>query len=166
MNPCHCHLAVPPFIVEASGVCLTRKLVEIVSHAAELADVSGMFLRKPFFFHTFREKPPPFSFFVWPPPPSVEGGEGRGRWLSSLLFFFFFFFFFSVNSLYFLTCLKSATKPFNVLLACTRPLITELSDKLRQKHPLLPTTSPYPTMRLETIRSIIPISCRRYPKSV
>ena len=30
MNPCHCHLAVPPFIVEASGVCLTRKLVEIV----------------------------------------------------------------------------------------------------------------------------------------
>ncbi|RHU41190.1 RloB domain-containing protein, partial [Ruminococcus sp. TF11-2AC] len=28
------------------------------------------------------------------------------------------------------------------------------------------TTSPYPTMRLETIRSIIPISCRRYPKSV
>ena len=28
MNPCHCHLAVPPFIVEASGVCLTRKLVE------------------------------------------------------------------------------------------------------------------------------------------
>ena len=42
----------------------------------------------------------------------------------------------TVNSLYFLTCLKSATKPFNVLLACTRPLITELSDKLRQKHPL------------------------------
>ena len=60
--------------------------------------------------------------------------------------------------------LKSATKPFNVLIACTRPLITELSDKLRLKHPLLPTTSPYPTMRLETIRSIIPISCRRYPK--
>ena len=30
--------------------------------------------------------------------------------------------------------LKSATKPFNVLLACTRPLITELaevSDKAR-----------------------------------
>ena len=26
--------------------------------------------------------------------------------------------------------------------------------------------TPYPTMRLETIRSIIPISCRRYPKSV
>ena len=62
--------------------------------------------------------------------------------------------------------LKSATKPFNVLLACTRPLITELSDKLRPKHPHLPTTSPYPTMLLETIRSIIPISCRRYPKSV
>ena len=35
--------------------------------------------------------------------------------------------------------LKSATKHFNVLLACTRPLITELSDKLRPKHPLLPT---------------------------
>ena len=35
--------------------------------------------------------------------------------------------------------LKSATKPFNVLLACARPLITELSDKLRLKHPLLPT---------------------------
>ena len=62
--------------------------------------------------------------------------------------------------------LKSATKPFNVLLACTRPLITELSDKLRLIHPLLPTTSPYPTMRLEAIRSIIPISCRRHPKSV
>ena len=62
--------------------------------------------------------------------------------------------------------LKSATKPFNVLIACTRPLITELSDKLRLKHPLLPTTSPYPTMRLEAIRCIIPISCRRYPKLV
>ena len=62
--------------------------------------------------------------------------------------------------------LKSATKPFNVLLACARPLITELSDKLRLKHPLLPTISPYPTMRLETIRCIISISCRRYPKSV
>ena len=36
--------------------------------------------------------------------------------------------------------LKSATKPFNVLLACTRPLITELSYKLRLKCPLLPTT--------------------------
>ena len=31
----------------------------------------------------------------------------------------------------FLACLKSATKPFNVLLASKRPLITELSDKLR-----------------------------------
>ena len=39
----------------------------------------------------------------------------------------------------YLFSLKSATKPFNVLLACTRPLITELSDKLRPKHPLLPT---------------------------
>ena len=27
--------------------------------------------------------------------------------------------------------LKSATKPFNVLIACTRPFITELADKLR-----------------------------------
>ena len=62
--------------------------------------------------------------------------------------------------------LKSATKPFNVLIACTRPLITELSDKLKLKDPLLPTISPYPTMRLEAIRSIIPISCRRHPKSV
>lgn len=61
---------------------------------------------------------------------------------------------------------KSATKPFNVLFACTRPIITELSDKLRLKHPLLPTIPPYPTMRLKTIRSIIPISCRRHPKSV
>ena len=26
--------------------------------------------------------------------------------------------------------LKSATKPFNVFLACTRPLITELTDDL------------------------------------
>ena len=51
--------------------------------------------------------------------------------------------------------LKSATKPFNVLIACARPLITELSDKLRLKHPLLPTISPYPTMRLETIRCIL-----------
>ena len=49
-----------------------------------------------------------------------------------------------------LNFLKSATKPFNVLLACTRPLITELSDKLRLKCPLLPTIYPYPTMRLET----------------
>ena len=65
-----------------------------------------------------------------------------------------------------LMALKSATQPFNVLLACTRPLITELSDKLRLIHTLLPTTSPYPTMRLEAIRSIIPISCRRHPKSV
>ena len=36
----------------------------------------------------------------------------------------------------FLACLKSATKSFNVLLASKRPLITELSDKLRQKYPL------------------------------
>ena len=33
----------------------------------------------------------------------------------------------------------------------------------------MPTSAydtPYPIMLLETIRSIIPISCRRYPKSV
>lgn len=65
-----------------------------------------------------------------------------------------------------LITLKSATKPFNVLIACTRPLITELSDKLRLKHPLLPTTSHYSIMRFETIRYIIPINYRRYPKSV
>ena len=62
--------------------------------------------------------------------------------------------------------LNSATKLFSVLLASKRPLITELADKLRLKYPLLPTISPCPTMRLEAIRSIIPISCRRYPKSV
>lgn len=63
-------------------------------------------------------------------------------------------------------CLKSATKSFIVLFTCTRSLITELLDKLRLKYPLLPTIPPYPTMRLETIRSIIPISCSRHPKSV
>ena len=66
----------------------------------------------------------------------------------------------------FYNTLKSATKLFSVLLASKRPLITELADKLRLKYPLLPTISPCPTMRLEAIRSIIPISCRRYPKSV
>lgn len=66
----------------------------------------------------------------------------------------------------FILTLKSATKLFSVLLASKRPLITELADKLRLKYPLLPTISPCPTMRLEAIRSIIPISCRRYPKSV
>ena len=69
-------------------------------------------------------------------------------------------------TLHFTEILKSATKPFDVFIACTRPLITELADKLRLKNPLMPTISPYPTMRLEAIRSIIPISCRRYPKSV
>ena len=67
---------------------------------------------------------------------------------------------------YIVNHLKSATKLFSVLLASKRPLITELADKLRLKYPLLPTISPCPTMRLEAIRSIIPISCRRYPKSV
>lgn len=69
-------------------------------------------------------------------------------------------------SIWFFINLKSATKLFSVLLASKRPLITELADKLRLKYPLLPTISPCPTMRLEAIRSIIPISCRRYPKSV
>ena len=70
------------------------------------------------------------------------------------------------NCDYKIVTLKSATKLFSVLLASKRPLITELADKLRLKYPLLPTISPCPTMRLEAIRSIIPISCRRYPKSV
>lgn len=70
------------------------------------------------------------------------------------------------GQIYSLFNLKSATKLFSVLLASKRPLITELADKLRLKYPLLPTISPCPTMRLEAIRSIIPISCRRYPKSV
>lgn len=73
----------------------------------------------------------------------------------------------SMNFLrFFLFSLKSATKSFIVLFTCTRSLITELLDKLRLKYPLLPTIPPYPTMRLETIRSIIPISCSRHPKSV
>ena len=42
--------------------------------------------------------------------------------------------------------LKSATKPLNVLIAFTRPLITEFADNLNLKQPLLPTISPYPTM--------------------
>ena len=46
----------------------------------------------------------------------------------------------------FLSTLKSATKPLNVLIAFTRPLITEFADNLNLKHPLLPTISPYPTM--------------------
>ena len=70
------------------------------------------------------------------------------------------------NDAHYMFYLKSATKLFSVLLASKRPLITELADKLRLKYPLLPTISPCPTMRLEAIRSIIPISCRRYPKSV
>ena len=45
-----------------------------------------------------------------------------------------------------LKILKSATKPLNVLIAFTRPLITEFADNLNLKHPLLPTISPYPTM--------------------
>ena len=61
---------------------------------------------------------------------------------------------------------KSATKPLNVLIAFTRPLITEFADNLNLKHPLLPTISPYPTMWLEAIHNIIPISCRHYPKSI
>src|SRR5574344_633445 len=55
------------------------------------------------------------------------------------------------NSVYiiylvFIFYLKSATKPLNVLIAFTRPLITEFADNLNLKHPLLPTISPYPTM--------------------
>ena len=50
---------------------------------------------------------------------------------------------FSIKNLY---NLKSATKPLKVLIAFTRPLITEFADNLNLKHPLLPTISPYPTM--------------------
>ena len=46
--------------------------------------------------------------------------------------------------------IKSATKPFNVLLACTRPLSPEFADNLRLKHPLQPTISPYPTIEHST----------------
>ena len=49
-------------------------------------------------------------------------------------------------STYFYVNLKSATKSLNVLIAFTRPLITEFADNLNLKHPLLPTISSYPTM--------------------
>lgn len=52
MNPCHHYLAVPTDFGIPSGVRLVCKLVEIVRHAAELADVSGMFLRQPFLYMT------------------------------------------------------------------------------------------------------------------
>ena len=54
--------------------------------------------------------------------------------------------FFSYFCIIFLDVLKSATKPLKVLIAFTRPLITEFADNLNLKHPLLPTISPYPTM--------------------
>ena len=54
---------------------------------------------------------------------------------------------------YFYKNLKSATKPLKVLIAFTRPLITEFADNLNLKHPLLPTISPYPTMWLEAIEN-------------
>ena len=40
--------------------------------------------------------------------------------------------------------LKSATKPLNVLIACTCPLITELADNLNLKHPLAAYNIPLP----------------------
>ncbi len=55
--------------------------------------------------------------------------------------------------------LKSATKPFNVLLACTFHSLLNLQI-IRLNYPLQPTASPYSTMRIEAIRSIILISCR------
>ena len=58
--------------------------------------------------------------------------------------FYIYFFLFLIA--YFLISLKSATKPLKVLIAFTRPLITEFADNLNLKHPLLPTISPYPTM--------------------
>ena len=48
--------------------------------------------------------------------------------------------------------LKSATKLFSVLLASTRPLITELADKLRLKYPLLPTISPVSYTHLDVYK--------------
>ncbi len=86
--------------------------------------------------------------------------EGESVWFTALKWILV------IGIAIYLINLKSATKLFSVLLASKRPLITELADKLRLKYPLLPTISPCPTMRLEAIRSIIPISCRRYPKSV
>lgn len=40
--------------------------------------------------------------------------------------------------------LKSATKPLNVLIAFTRPLITEFADNLNLKHPLAAYNIPLP----------------------
>ena len=54
--------------------------------------------------------------------------------------------FWKVTCISFVPYLKSATKPLNVLVVCTCPLITELAVKLRLKYPLLSTTSPDPTM--------------------
>ena len=48
--------------------------------------------------------------------------------------------------------LKSATKPLNVLIAFTRPLITEFADNLNLKHPLLPTISPVSYTHLDVYK--------------
>ena len=63
-----------------------------------------------------------------------------------LAFCLFLFIYYSQPPISFNSILKSATKPLNVLIAFTRPLITEFADNLNLKHPLLPTISPYPTM--------------------
>ncbi len=58
MNPCHRHLAVPTDFGIPSGVCLSRKLVEVVRHAAKLAYMVGVFFRQPFLYMTVSETLP------------------------------------------------------------------------------------------------------------
>lgn len=55
MNPCHRHLAVPTDFGIPSGVCLSRKLVEVVRHAAEFAYMVCVFFRQPFLYITVSE---------------------------------------------------------------------------------------------------------------
>lgn len=55
MNPCHRHLAVPTDFGIPSGVCLSRKLVEVVRHAAEFAYMVCVFFRQPFLYMTVSE---------------------------------------------------------------------------------------------------------------
>ena len=47
------------------------------------------------------------------------------------------------HQIYFFS-LKSATKPLNVLIAFTRPLITEFAGNLNLKHPLAAYNIPLP----------------------
>ncbi len=50
MNPCYRYLALPMSVVKPSGIGFAGKLVEVVSHAAELAHMVGVFLRQPFLY--------------------------------------------------------------------------------------------------------------------